>query len=162
METLVWKNEVIESLIEENSLLENHSKTLIDIAAKDGGVYRSISPEILAIDVDAYKVQHCKGRGTIGKTVDAIVGCQDKGNKLLMVEFRLNYTTFKNLKSEELKEKCDGTKSLITSQTMPYHKEAWFVFREKNFNQYNNWFKRQQNAKAIPKTFVAKTPKELC
>lgn len=161
METLVWKNEVIESLIEENSLLEKHSKTLIDIAAKDGGVYSSISPEILAIDVDAYKVQHCKGRGTKGSSVDAIVGCQDKGNKLLMVEFRLKYTTFKNLKPAKLKAKCSGTTALITSGTIPYHKEVWFVFPEKSFNQYKNWFERQQKAKAIPKAFVAKIPKDL-
>lgn len=133
-------------------LAENFSSNFNDMIKADGGM--GIFPnDTVAISLDA--VERSKRRQEPKKTMDSALGVVSKENpgrkrnkRMLLCEFRFNSNNWRYIKTNELEEKIDHSKSLLMEnyegQIEP---KCFFIFNKNIYQQVKNLFGRLYHGK---------------
>lgn len=160
MAAKVFDNDVIHSA----SLEHINKSTLQEVSDRDYPGSYHFKPDVACLDMDTYETEVCGG--SKGATVDCVVGINDyDGNKhtnprLLFVELRMDYDSFKNLSATKLKEKVENTQNRI-GQEILHEKEKFFIFKNSIKSAIAGWFMRQHNAHAIPASYKSLSVQEF-
>lgn len=109
MENLTIKN----SIIEKHPLFKKFGTTLDSISKRDyKGKYPF--PEVIkALDMDEY--EKIEGNADKDSTMDAVIGIDNKGDKLLLVELKLDANPM-NINKKKCLKKMYHTREILTKQ----------------------------------------------
>lgn len=154
----------MEQIIYNNSILEKHSiynkchNFLQNVSDRDYPQKYIFNSDIECLDIDTFE-KKCHPKQA-KKTVDAVIGiCSCRNDKsvskerLLLIEFRMNYTTTNNLSVTELKNKVNETKNIL-SYEININNEYYFIFNNNVIKQFKGWFSRKGNEKKYFKNYI--------
>lgn len=113
------------------------------VCIKDGAKRTCFTNEI-CLNLDDYEVHNAKRNGTANqKTMDFCFGVKTPNDKkkIVLVELRLNYTNWKNLRKNELDEKISHSK-VILGQSPIILNHFYFIFSSQIKNQAHNYLRR--------------------
>lgn len=127
-------NDTIYSFAEGNKLLCACIQRVGDLLSNEGAKNVSGFRDAECLNLDEYerRISH----GTMGMTVDMVLGCKD--NILLMVEAKLRVTTIENLAGQVLNKKTRYSRSILI------RKEGYRIFRKTIVLLNSNNFERNK------------------
>lgn len=138
MENLTIKN----SIIEKHPLFKKFGTTLDSISKGDYNGKYPFPVEIKALDMD--EVEISEGKGDKDSTMDAVIGIDNKGDKLLLVELKLDATPM-NIKKQKCLSKISHTRNILIGQEKgctTIYQTYIFVFDEQRKQQARHVFNR--------------------
>ena len=121
--------------------------TLRDVSEKDYPGSNYFNPDIECLDLDAYvKSKHL---ARTPKTMDAAMGISNiiqnrtVSPRILLVEFRMDYESNRQLSASELKEKNRESRAVVTEPNTTLYPNPVFLFTEKCIEEVRSWHSRQ-------------------
>lgn len=94
------------------------------------------------------KIEKKQHKSSPQATMDITIGIEDSSKKMLLVELRFNYKNPKNIGKQEILNKIDHSKALLSGCAV--HPEYIFIFKENFKNQARSHFNRLFTGKKTP------------
>lgn len=142
-EVWVYNNDVIEK----HPLAASCGSTLQDVSEKDYPGRSYFNPDIECLDLDAYvQSQHL---ARTPKTMDAAIGISNYiqnrtvSPRMLLVEFRMDYESNRNLSASELKDKNRNSRAIVAEPNTVLVPNPVFLFTEKCIEEVRSWHSKQ-------------------
>lgn len=148
----------------DHPLSKQFALSLNEMVTTDGG--EGLFPdEAIAISLD--NAEHSRRGSSPVKTMDSAIGIaarqtfpELRNKRMVMCEFRFNYKNWKNIRSTELEEKIDQSRSLLQENyTGKIDPKCFFLFDERIVEQVRNLFFRIYPSKKNDR--IVKTEKEF-
>lgn len=155
MEQIIFNNYVIRR----HQLYNRCHELIQNVSDRDYPNKYSFNLEIECLDIDAYvKGTHPEQSRS---SVDAVIGicsCRNDrtqiNERLLLLEFRMDYKNINNLSSTELIRKIEGTIDIL-GYDIKINDEYYFLFDNGVINQVKSWFNRKKCEKPNFKYYIA-------
>lgn len=154
----------MEQIIFNNSTIRKHNiyncchNTLQYISDRDYPNKYTFNSDIECLDIDKYVKDSHPHQPT--ESVDAVIGiCFCKNDKtttnerLLLIEFRMDYINVNNLSSTELISKVEETINIL-GYDININDEYYFLFNNSVINQVKSWFNRKKLEKPNFKYYI--------
>lgn len=163
MEQWVYNNEIVKR----HSFYPSCGSTLNDVSNKDYPGTDYFDPEIVCLDMDAY--EHALSKKNSDCTVDAVIGIAPSslssavrcGQRLLLIELKLDCKTTNGLDKGDLERKVSYTRGQLGGEC-EVHKESIFVFEETIVQRAKYWFGRYGRTSRELKDSIVCSPLEIC
>lgn len=163
MEQWVYNN----GIVKRHSFYSSCGSTLNEVSNKDYPRTDYFDPDIVCLDMDAY--EHGLSKKNPDCTIDAAIGIVPSslsstaqcGQRLLLIELKLNCKTTNNLVKEDLERKVSYTRGVLGGEC-EVHKESVFVFQKDVVQQARSWFERQSRQGGELKSCVPCSILEFC